>query len=154
MLSQFHNLRNKKKERKNSIKKNILCRATCSLTSQDGLASLKYHQDLCCQASWEVTFQLPVSSLPMGRAPQLACDMLSCTLIISFRSLLMQSALLVLARSISALIRVVWNIVVFYSEERFYCQSVFPLPHDPCIFIGRTDAEAEAQICWPPDAKS
>ena len=32
--------------------------------------------------------------------------------------------------------------------------SVFPLPHDPCIFIGRTDNEAEAPICWPPDAKS
>ena len=25
---------------------------------------------------------------------------------------------------------------------------------DPRIFIGRTDAEAEAPILWPPDAKS
>ena len=154
MLSQFHNSRNKKEREKNSIKNNILCRAICSLTSEDGLASLKYHQDLYCQASWEVTFHLPVSSLPMGRAPQLACEMLSCTLIISFRFLLIQSTLLVLACSISALIRVMWNIVVVYSEERFCCQSVFPLPHDPCIFIGRTDAEAEAPICWPPDAKT
>ena len=29
-----------------------------------------------------------------------------------------------------------------------------PLPHDLCIFIGRTDAEAEAPILWPPDGKS
>ena len=26
--------------------------------------------------------------------------------------------------------------------------------NQPCIFIGRTDAEAEAPILWPPDAKS
>ena len=26
--------------------------------------------------------------------------------------------------------------------------------NQPCIFIGRTDAEAEAPILWPPDANS
>ena len=31
---------------------------------------------------------------------------------------------------------------------------VNPKGNQPCIFIGRTDAEAEAPILWPPDAKS
>ena len=31
---------------------------------------------------------------------------------------------------------------------------VSPKGNQPCIFIGRTDAEAEAPILWPPDAKS
>ena len=26
--------------------------------------------------------------------------------------------------------------------------------NQPCIFIGRTDAEAKAPVLWPPDAKS
>ena len=26
--------------------------------------------------------------------------------------------------------------------------------NQPCIFTGRTDAEAEAPILWPPDAKN
>ena len=26
--------------------------------------------------------------------------------------------------------------------------------NQPCIFIGRTDAEGEAPILWPPDVKS
>ena len=29
-----------------------------------------------------------------------------------------------------------------------------PKEKQPCIFIGRTDAEAEAPILWPPDLKS
>ena len=33
-------------------------------------------------------------------------------------------------------------------------QPVHPKGNQPCIFIGRTDAEAEALILWPPDAKS
>ena len=33
-------------------------------------------------------------------------------------------------------------------------QPVHPKEYQPCIFIGRTDAEAEAPILWPPDAKS
>ena len=31
---------------------------------------------------------------------------------------------------------------------------VNPKGNQPCIFTGRTDAEAEAPILWPPDAKS
>ena len=33
-------------------------------------------------------------------------------------------------------------------------QPVNPNGHQPWIFIGRTDAEAEASILWPPDMKS
>jgi len=33
-------------------------------------------------------------------------------------------------------------------------RSVSPKGNQPWIFIGRTDAEAEAPILWPPDAKS
>ena len=33
-------------------------------------------------------------------------------------------------------------------------QPVNPKGSQPCIFIGRTDTEAEALIVWPPDAKS
>ena len=33
-------------------------------------------------------------------------------------------------------------------------QSVHPKGNQPRIFIGRTDAEAEAPILWPPDAKN
>ena len=33
-------------------------------------------------------------------------------------------------------------------------QPVSPKGNQPWIFIGRTDAEAEAPILWPPDAKS
>ena len=31
---------------------------------------------------------------------------------------------------------------------------VNPKEHQPWMFIGRADAEAEAPIFWPPDAKS
>ena len=33
-------------------------------------------------------------------------------------------------------------------------QSVYPKGNQSWIFIGRTDAEAETAIVWPPDAKS
>ena len=33
-------------------------------------------------------------------------------------------------------------------------KPVNPKGNQPSIFIGRTDAEAEAPIFWPPDAKS
>ena len=33
-------------------------------------------------------------------------------------------------------------------------KPVNPKGNQPCIFIGRTDAEAEAPILWPFDAKS
>ena len=33
-------------------------------------------------------------------------------------------------------------------------KSVNPKINQPWIFIGRTDAKAEAPILWPPDAKS
>ena len=33
-------------------------------------------------------------------------------------------------------------------------KPVHPKGKQPCIFIGRTDAEAETLILWPPDVKS
>ena len=33
-------------------------------------------------------------------------------------------------------------------------QPVHPEGYQPWVFIGRTDAEAETPILWPPDAKS
>ena len=33
-------------------------------------------------------------------------------------------------------------------------KPVKPKGNQSCIFIGRTDAEAEASILWPPDVKS
>ena len=33
-------------------------------------------------------------------------------------------------------------------------KSVNPKGNQPCLFIGRTDAEAEALMVWPHDAKS
>ena len=33
-------------------------------------------------------------------------------------------------------------------------KPVYPKGNQPWIFTGRTDAEAEAPILWPPDAKS
>ena len=38
-----------------------------------------------------------------------------------------------------------------------YCKEIKPVnpkQNQSCIYIGRTDAEAEAPILWPPDAKS
>ena len=33
-------------------------------------------------------------------------------------------------------------------------QPVHPKGDQSCVFIGRTDVEAETPILWPPDAKS
>ena len=42
-------------------------------------------------------------------------------------------------------------------ESPLNCKEIKPVnpkANEPCILIGRTDAEAEAPILWPPDAKS
>ena len=42
-------------------------------------------------------------------------------------------------------------------ESLLDCQeikAVNPKGNQPLIFIGRTDAEAEAPVFWPPDAES
>ena len=33
-------------------------------------------------------------------------------------------------------------------------KPINPKGNQPCIFIGRPDAEAEVPILWPPDAKN
>ena len=40
------------------------------------------------------------------------------------------------------------------SLESKEIKPVSPKGNQPRIFIGRTDAEAEAPILWPPDAKN
>ena len=42
-------------------------------------------------------------------------------------------------------------------ESPLDCKEIKPVNpngNQPCIFIGRTDAEAEALILWPPNAKN
>ena len=42
-------------------------------------------------------------------------------------------------------------------ESPLDCKKIKPVNpkgNQPLIFIGRTDAEAEASLLWPPDAKS
>ena len=42
-------------------------------------------------------------------------------------------------------------------ESPLGCKEIKPVSpkgNQPCIFIGRTDAEAETPILWPPDVKS
>ena len=42
-------------------------------------------------------------------------------------------------------------------ESLLDCKEIKPVNskrNQPCIFTGRTDAEAEAPVLWPPDAKS
>ena len=42
-------------------------------------------------------------------------------------------------------------------ESPLDCKEIKPVnpkENQPLIFIGRTDAEAEAAILWPPDVKS
>ena len=57
------------------------------------------------------------------------------------------------------------DIYIAYNLERTYIQTESPLEgkdikpvnpkgNQPWIFTGRTDAEAEAPILWPPDANS
>ena len=41
-------------------------------------------------------------------------------------------------------------------ESPLDCKEIKPVNpkgNQPCIFIGRTDAEAEIPILWPPDVK-
>ena len=45
----------------------------------------------------------------------------------------------------------VFHLYLLDSKE---IKPVNPKGNKPRIFIGRTDAEAEAPILWPPDAKS
>ena len=44
---------------------------------------------------------------------------------------------------------IMWN-----STDNEEIKPVNPKGNQPWIFIGRTDAEAEALICWPPELKS
>ena len=39
-------------------------------------------------------------------------------------------------------------------ESPLDCKEIKPKGNQPWIFIGRTDAEAEASLLWPPDVKS
>ena len=39
-------------------------------------------------------------------------------------------------------------------DINYFCVYIFPKRNQSWIFIGRTSAEAEAPILWPPDAKS
>ena len=51
-----------------------------------------------------------------------------------------------------------WTVVLEKTlKRRLDCKEIKPVNpkgNQPCIFIGRTDAESEAPILWPPDAKS
>ena len=51
-----------------------------------------------------------------------------------------------------------WTVVLEKTlESPLDCQEIKPVSlkgNQPWIFIGRTDAEAEAPILWPPDVKS
>ena len=48
-----------------------------------------------------------------------------------------------------------WNVVLDKTlESSLDWKSVSPKGNKPWIFIGRTDAEADAPKLWPPDAKS
>ena len=50
-----------------------------------------------------------------------------------------------------------WNVLEKTLEIPLDCKeikSVNPKGTQPSIFIGRTDAEAETPILWPPDAKN
>ena len=47
--------------------------------------------------------------------------------------------------------RVPWTALNIHWKE---IKPVNPKGNQPCILFGRTDAEAEAPILWPPDVKS
>ena len=48
-----------------------------------------------------------------------------------------------------------WTVVLDKTlESSLDCKPLNPKRNQPWIFIGRTDAEADAPILWPPDAKS
>ena len=47
--------------------------------------------------------------------------------------------------------------ITYYLQTLLECKEtkpVNPKGNQPWIFIGRTDAEAEAPMLWPPDAES
>ena len=46
------------------------------------------------------------------------------------------------------------NISLKERDQTKEIQPIHPKGTQPWIFIGRTDAEAEAPILWPPDAKN
>ena len=53
--------------------------------------------------------------------------------------------------------RCFWTVVLETLESPLDCkeiQPVRPKGNQSWIFIGRTDAEAEAPMCWPPDVKN
>ena len=50
-----------------------------------------------------------------------------------------------------------WFVVLEKTESPFDCKDIKPVNpkgNQPWIFIGRTDAQAEAPICWSPDVNS
>ena len=48
-----------------------------------------------------------------------------------------------------------WTVVLEKTLENLLdCKQINPKGNQSWIFIGRTDAEAEAPILWPPDAKN
>ena len=48
-----------------------------------------------------------------------------------------------------------WTVVLEKTlESPLDCKEIKPKGNQPWIFIGRTDAEAEALVLWPPDAKT
>ena len=50
-----------------------------------------------------------------------------------------------------------WTVVLEKTLSPLDCkeiQPVHPKGNQSCLFIGKTDAEAETPILWPPDAKS
>ena len=50
-----------------------------------------------------------------------------------------------------------YRIFIFQSKSPLDCkgiQPVHPKGDQSWVFIGRTDAEAETPILWPPDAKN
>ena len=48
-----------------------------------------------------------------------------------------------------------WTVVLEKTlESPLDCKEIKPVHPKIPIFIGRTDAKAEAPILWPPDAKS
>ena len=54
----------------------------------------------------------------------------------------------------SCQLNIVQPFINSYPLEHMEIKSVNPKGNQPWIFIGRTDADAEAPILWPPDAKN
>ena len=50
-----------------------------------------------------------------------------------------------------------WTVLLEILESHLDCKEIKPVNpkgNQSWIFIGRTDAEAQAPTCWPPDAKN